>query len=140
MRSFSIEISAQLAKVSSVQYALIYLCCIPLFAIWYDHMPGEFYHATAKHEAYLNHNADQIMADLALSLRTQNEQEIGASVRRVGGDVTYVEYDLSSLRFTKPEVAEERIYFYASIRAAAKDTGKNSAIEFEDHAHLSITG
>lgn len=55
------KISVLLGRIPSLIYALTYLICIPLFALIYNSLPYQFYHATVQYENSLFDDKDSIL-------------------------------------------------------------------------------
>jgi hypothetical protein len=53
-----------LGTVPSLAYAIVYLLCIPAFALVYDNLPNHFYHSTIKYEQILNKDEEEILDEI----------------------------------------------------------------------------
>ncbi|MEM7106365.1 MAG: potassium channel family protein [Bacteroidota bacterium] len=70
------DLRVRLTKVSSLQYMIIYLITIPVFAGIFSLIPHHFYHSTAVHEPYFENGLDElkylINEDFKSDIRTKS--------------------------------------------------------------------
>jgi hypothetical protein len=92
-------------------YGLAYLLLIPVFGISYWLCSGMFYHSSVKYEAYMNHNADQIMEQLKNEWMKEQGQKSGAMLKTTQYYGDTITQNLSTLELFRPEVDGEYLVF-----------------------------
>jgi len=81
-------------------YAIVYLLCIPTFALVYHNLPSHFYHSTIKYEQILNKDEEEILDQIRKTV-------IATFVEVHGHD--YQDFDKWTIRIESLEVWSLRI-------------------------------
>lgn len=120
------NISTAVGRIPSMGYALIYLLCIPIFALAYTSMPNNFYHSTVQFEKSLDKDAQVILHKIKNEIIAGFKEAHGDYIASDGNWKIWISnIDVHSL---KPEESQTKFSIHFKLFGINKLQGVESGV------------
>lgn len=107
------------AKVPAMAFLLAYIFMVPAFAFYYDLRATEFYHSTAKYEAEVLRDRENLRAILELTVKDQFIQSNGTPSKQSGEWLV----DINEFRISRASFEDGRLILKMYMRFTSTQWG-----------------